>query len=112
MEKLSFGKIKKTILEQSPIRWKEIGFVMLPHKILFDDALTGSDLMVYWVLMVHQFNHKENCSPSQGTISKESRLCRRTVISSIQRLEKAGWIKKENKLGWVSSYRVFVQKNK
>lgn len=96
----------KKYLQNSPIKWKEIGFVMLPHKILFDDNLKSSDLMVYWVLMVHQFQGKSYACPSHLTIAEEARISRRTVIRSIPRLEKTGWVDIEKNKGKVSKYYV------
>lgn len=89
--------------------WQKKGFVMLPHGILFDDSLCSSDLMVYWVLMVHQFQGKKYCTPSQSLISKESKVCRRTVISSLKRLELSKWIEVESKAGKVSKYYVKIK---
>ena len=89
--------------------WQKKGFVMLPHGILFEDSLFSSDLMVYWVLMVHQFRGKKYCTPSQSLIAKESRLCRRTVISSLQRLENSKWIEKEAVAGKVNKYYVKIK---
>lgn len=113
LEKISFKGKRQTInkyLRNSPIKWKEIGFVMLPHRLLFDKDLKMSDRMVYWVLLVHQFQGKDYCTPSQALIAEEAGVSLRTITSTIQRLEKTGWIDVVPSPGHVSKYYVRIEK--
>lgn len=103
---LTINDFRRRYLDKSPIKWKEIGFVMLPHRILFDERLKSSDLMVYWILLVHQFKGKEYCYPSQKLIATETKLSLRTVSRAIKRLEASGWIDIDRKEGTTCRYYV------
>jgi hypothetical protein len=88
-------QLLKRYTRNSPVRWKQVGFVMLPHKLLFDERLPRAALMVYWVLLVHQFEGKRECHPSMRLLEHETRYSRPTIIDAIKALEAQHWIEVE-----------------
>ncbi len=106
---------KKELLNKmtrnSPIRWKKVGFVMLPHELLFDEKLPRAALMVFWVLVVHTFTGKKGCYPSLLTLEEETRYSRPTIIAAINALEKEGWLNVDRAEGKVSQYYVKLKKD-
>jgi hypothetical protein len=64
---------------------------------VFDMALavdiSSSELVVLATLAHHHNPHTDLCNPSYGLVAKRTHLHRRTVISIVQRLVKAGYIK-------------------
>lgn len=96
----------------SPIRWRKVGFVMLPHELLFDDSLPRAALMVYWVLVVHTFSGKNECYPSLKTLEGETRYSRPTIIEAIEALKVNGWLDVEGdkKSGKVNRYFIKLKK--
>jgi hypothetical protein len=105
IEKFKKNYLRK-IVRNSPIRWKKVGFVMLPHELLFDVNLPRPALMVYWVLMVHQFQGKEGCHPSLKLLEQETRYSRPAIISAIKALESQGWLDVERHHLKVNKYYV------
>ena len=103
---LNLGKY----IRQSPIRWKKVGFVMLPHELLFDEKLPRAALMVYWVLMVHQFQGKNESHPSLRLLQEETRYSRPTVIVAIGALEKEKWVEVQRFHRKVNKYFVKLKK--
>lgn len=108
MEKLTTNveRYVKRAVRNSPIRWKELGFAFIPHRLLFDENIPRAALMVYWVLLAHQFQGKAYCSPSNALICKESRYSRPTVTTAIKALEEAGWLDCDRTAGKVTHYYV------
>ena len=101
--------LKGKLAKNSPIRWKKIGFVMLPHELLFDESLPRAALMVYWVLMIHQFKGKNSCSPSMKLLEQETRYSRPSIILGIESLEKRGWLEVERSHRKLNKYYVRVK---
>jgi len=97
-------------LRKSPVRWKKVGFVMLPHELLFDENLPRAALMVYWVLMVHQFEGKIGCHPSLRLLEQETRYSKPTIISAISALEGQHWIEVQRGHRKVNTYFVKIRR--
>src|SRR3990167_6980923 len=83
---------KTDYLKRFSHRWKSDGFAMLPTKLLYDERLSRSCLMIYWVLITHLFRGKAYCFQSTQTIAKESRYSRPTVIKAIKELKLCGYL--------------------
>jgi hypothetical protein len=98
---MQFNKeeIEKRILRHSPTKWKHLGFAMLPTKILMDDRLSRSSLIVFWVLTVHIFKGKQSCFPSLNTISEEAHCSKPTTIKTIRELESLKYLEVDRTLG-------------
>ena len=92
-----------------PTNWKLLGFAMLPTKILFDERLSRSCMVVFWVLTVHLFHGKKYAFPSISTIQKESHASRPTVIKAIKELEAAGYLEVERVGRTVNKYFLKVR---
>ena len=112
----SFSKInlntylKGKIIRNSSFRWKKVGFVMLPHELLFDESLPRAALMVYWVLTAHMFKGKDQCYPSLKLLENETRYSRPTITNAIEALEKGGWLDVERGHRKVNKYFVKIKK--
>ena len=91
--------ILKKIIEKSPSRWKQCGFAMLPTRLLMDNKITKSSLLIFWVLTVHTFKGKEYCFPSLATISKEAHCSKPTTIRAIKELEALKYLEVERTKG-------------
>lgn len=91
-------------------KYKVEGWVAIPNKVVFDDRLSKSDLLVFWVLTIHQFRGKDFCFPSQKLIAEEAKLSRPTVNASVKRLEKYGYLEIEKKRGFSHRYYLKVYK--
>ena len=100
----------KKYTRNSPLKWKEIGFAMLPTKLLGDDRLSKACLIVFWVLTVHLFRGKEYCFPSMETIAKEAHATKPTIIKAIKDLEKCGYLEVERTFGRNNKYYLKVVK--
>lgn len=68
-------------------------FVMVPIWMLTEPGhLTRSELLVYLSLLAHRNHRTGQCYPGFGSIAKEARLSRRSVIDTIPALEAKGVI--------------------
>lgn len=85
-------KLLKRYMRNSPSKWKLQGFAMLPNRLLFDEKLSRSSLLVFWILTIHLFKGKEYCYPSLPTISKEAHCSKPTAIKAIKELEMLGYL--------------------
>jgi hypothetical protein len=92
-------EIEKRILRSSSAKWKHLGFAMLPTRILMDEKLSKSSLLIFWVLTVHIFKGKQSCFPSLETMSNESHCSKPTTIKAIKELEKLGYLEVDRSLG-------------
>lgn len=92
-------------------KFKKDGFAMVPHSVLFDENLKKSDALTFWCLTVHMFKGKDYCFPSQSTIAKETKQSRRTVIRSINRLKKHGYLEVDKREGKSSKYYLKIKIN-
>jgi hypothetical protein len=110
LSRMDTGTLLKRYTKNSPIRWKKVGFVMLPHELLFDENLPRAALMVYWVLMVHQFEGKVECHPSLRLLEQETRYSRPTILSAIASLESQRWIQVERGHRKVNKYFVKLRR--
>lgn len=63
---------------------------------IYADDLPSRAISVYMCLYDHA-NRDGNCYPSLSTISKETKLSLRTVQRAVNDLEKAGYIRKEQR---------------
>jgi DNA-binding MarR family transcriptional regulator len=69
------------------------------HYLVFDDRrLRASDKVVYMVLARHADNKTQECFPSLEQIAEEAGLSKKTVIRSLKRLNKYGYIEIESGL--------------
>ena len=100
--------LKGKIIRNSPIRWKKVGFVMLPHELLFDESLPRAALMVYWVLVLHTFRGKNECNPSLKLLEQETRYSRPSILGAIESLEKNGWLEVDRGHRKVNRYFVKI----
>jgi hypothetical protein len=105
MENFTEGYLKK-VTRNSPIRWQNSGFAMLPNSLIFNANISRSGLLVYWVLTVHLFKGKTYCFPKIETIAKEARCDRRTVTRAIRELKDTGYLKVESTPGEVNRYKL------
>jgi hypothetical protein len=101
MEDFKAGYLKK-VTRNSPIRWQNSGFAMLPNSLIFNQHIGRSALLVYWVLTVHLFKGKDYCFPKINTIAKEARCDHRTVTRAIRELKETGYLKVESTPGEVN----------
>lgn len=99
-------RVLERVTRNSPGRWKERGFSMLPHSLLNDQRLSRSSLIVYWVLAMHSFRGQKYCFPSLGTIAKECHSSPPTIIKAIKQLREYGHltVDGDKKSGKVNKY--------
>lgn len=71
-------------------------FVMLPVSI-FQEDLTVSDFKVFGTLAMHT-NKDRVCRVFVRTICEKTGVCRRSVFSSLTKLEQLGYIKRQNSI--------------
>jgi biotin operon repressor len=102
---MEFNKkeIEKRILKNSPNRWKHLGFAILPSRILTDNSISRSSLILFWVLTIHIFRGKSYCFPSLDTIAREAHCSRPTAIKAIRGLEKLGYLEVDRSRGGQSN---------
>ncbi|MBI2123810.1 MAG: helix-turn-helix domain-containing protein [Candidatus Wildermuthbacteria bacterium] len=105
------GATLKKIIGKSPSKWKYYGFAMLPTRLLMDDKLTKSSLLVFWVLTVHVFKGKQYCFPSLKTISNEAHCSKPTAIRAIRELETLKYLDVERTRGRKSNRYYLKVKN-
>lgn len=79
MEIFKKGYLQK-VTRDSPVRWRNPGFAMLPNSLIFDETIGDAAPLVFWSLTMHLFEGKEYCFPSRKTISHETRLSLRTRV--------------------------------
>ncbi len=91
MESLNDAHLKK-VTSNSPIRWKNWGFAMLPNSLMFDDRFARSALLVYWALTVHLFKGKDYGFPRIDTLASETSCDRRTVSRAIKELKDSKYL--------------------
>ncbi|MDD2766339.1 MAG: helix-turn-helix domain-containing protein [Candidatus Moranbacteria bacterium] len=89
------GNRMEGYIKNSRDKWREIGFSMIPHKVLLDKRLTRPAKLVYCNLVMHTFAGKEDCHPSQRTIASETNCAKNTVIKAIGELEEIGYLRVE-----------------
>ena len=63
------------------------GFLWIRYDVFDNDNLSGSDMMVYAVLMRYMNNETKKCFPSISTLASQARLHKDTVIKSLKKLE-------------------------
>ncbi len=74
------------------------------YEIFDDPELNGSDIMVYAALMRHMNYVRATSYPSIRTICKDARLSKETVIKSLRKLEKRGYIRIIQERGKKNTY--------
>lgn len=62
----------------------------IPNKVYMDDRLTAYDKMVFAVLVSAE--KKGDWMPSNNTIARISGVCKMTVIDSLQKFKKLGYL--------------------
>jgi hypothetical protein len=68
-------------------RWYEKGFTRVPNAVIADETvLSSADKLVILVLSMYAWGDKVEVYPSQRLIAAQSRLNRRTVRTSLERL--------------------------
>lgn len=108
MEEAFKDAFLKRVTRNSPIRWRNWGFAMLPNSLIFNEKVGRSAMLVYWALTVHLFRGKEYCFPKIGTLAEETRCDRRTVSRAIKELKDAGYLKVESRPGEVNRYKLLM----
>jgi len=63
------------------------GFLWIRYDVFDNENLSGSDMMVYAVLMRHMNNETKKCFPAISTLASQARLHKDTVIKSLKKLE-------------------------
>jgi hypothetical protein len=66
-------------------------FAALPHDLIADKRLKATDVRLAGILLRYA-RDKSTCWPSVATLGADLGRCRRTVQTSLRRLEAAGWI--------------------
>jgi hypothetical protein len=66
-------------------------FAALPHDLIADKRLKATDVRLAGVLLRYA-RGKSTCWPSVATLGADLGRCRRTVQTSLRRLEGSGWI--------------------
>jgi len=96
MEIISNPIDKKKLLDRysrnTPGKWKEVGYSMLPHALLQDHRISKTSLVVYWVLRMHIFKGKKSCNPSLEKIAEETHCVKGTALRAIRELERLGYL--------------------
>ena len=94
-----------------PAKWKQRGFTVLPHALLFNEHISKSTLLVFWVLTAHMFRGKKYAFPSLTTLEEETRSSRHTVIKAIRELKDNGYLEVEGNKnsGKVNKYYLKVR---
>jgi DNA-binding PadR family transcriptional regulator len=80
-------------------------FTMLPKLIMIDRRLSVHDKLVYNSLMF--FSGYKNIFPRIELLCKITDFNRGTVIASLSKLEKLGWIRKEKRKGYSNIYHIY-----
>ena len=111
MNNIDKNYLTKKYLRNSPIKWKNQGFVIIPHELLFNEKVNRPALMVFWVLTAHLFRGKTYCFPSLSALEKETRFSRPSVIKGIKCLKDLGYLEVEGgkKTGKVNKYYLKVK---
>lgn len=105
MEIFRRGYLQK-VTRNSPVRWRNSGFAMLPNSLIFDDKIGKASLLVFQALTIHLFQGKDYCFPSRKTLSKETRLSARTITRAIKELRDNHYLFVESKAGEVNRYKL------
>ena len=82
------------------------GFLMLRKEIFLNADIKYPDIMVYLALMKFMNNTTKTCFPSIETITRFSRLSKKTVYKSLRKLEKKELISVQRTTGVVNSYTI------
>ncbi len=85
-------KLMERYIENSPGKWKKVGYARLPTSMLMDERLSKPALLVYWVLTARTFKGKESCFPSYSTIAIEAHCAKNTAIKAVKELEGLGYV--------------------
>ena len=105
MKNFEKGYLQK-VTRNSPVRWRNSGFAMLPNSLIFDERVGRSGLLVFWALTIHLFSGKDYCFPSRQTLAKETRLSPRSIPRAIKELTVAKYLIVESKPGEVNRYKL------
>ncbi len=72
-------------------------FVMAPRTLVEDKTLSPRDKTVYLTLCLYANNESKQAYPSAETIGEYVGCSRNSVFRAVAKLEKAGYIKRENR---------------
>jgi uncharacterized protein YllA (UPF0747 family) len=104
MDGIDVSYYEKKIINRSPQKWKEDGFIIIPHKTILNNKINKNGLLVFMSLRMHQFQMKTSCFPSIQTIQKETRLSPNSIRNGISNLIDAGYLNIEKHPGRTNTY--------
>jgi len=90
-------------IENETNEFKNLGFIMLPTAMLFDDRLTPLQKML-WCLLEKYAGYDRKCYPSVQTLSKALNKSVRYVYDNLNSLEQYGLVKKVARPGKTTRY--------
>jgi hypothetical protein len=105
MEKFKREYLGK-VTRNSPLKWRNEGFAMLPNSLIFNENIGKAALLVFWALTLHLFQGKDYCFPSRRTLAKETRLSIRTIVRAVNELEANHYLIIERRPGEVNRYKL------
>lgn len=83
-------------------------FLKVAHELITDTKITSNEFRIYAYLMM-LYNEKNGCSfPSMETIADKLGLSKRTVVTSIKKLEEFEYIKVEKQKAKIGNYNKYV----
>jgi hypothetical protein len=91
---------------------RRTNFTIVENEVIYDPILSASDKLVYMVLASFSNNDSGKCWPAISTLSKLAKLNRTTVQSSIDHLEKAGYMLIERSSGYAHVYWIGQEASK
>lgn len=100
---------KRTILLEGFDPIAAHGFTQVPNVILRDEKLSLGAKMVYAMLLSYAWQ-KDSCFPGQERLAQDIGICKRSVVSFMRELTKAGYVEKRRRgLGKTNLYIVHCQ---
>lgn len=99
-------EIKRNILLEGFDPISAHGFTQVPNVILRDEKLSLGAKMAYAMLLSYAW-HKDSCFPGQETLAQNIGVSKRSVVSFMCELTKAGYVEKKRRgLGKTNVYIV------
>lgn len=106
LKKRGYDALLRRYTANSSDRWKAVGFVQVPHSLVFDKKIPPTAAKIYCCLLARQFKGKTECNPSMKVIEEDSGYSKYVIIRAISILEKAKWVEVIRKHRKSNTYRV------
>ena len=90
----------KSVKEQRKVK----GFFGVRKDIFECLEFSGPDMMTYFSLLRYMNNGSKECFPSIKTLCKSARIGKDTLYKSLDRLERAGLVRRKQNKGRVNHY--------